>query len=107
MPKIAVLIVSDCFGADGSQPDADGKTFFHRKGTIEIFDDTKKADQKTLADLRAGGRIVPPVLRNLKIVEAELKKKKQDVPEVLTKVLEAVAKDPETDVVKLIEAKAK
>lgn len=71
--KIRVLFVSDCFGANGSEPDSSGKVSYHRKGTIAEFT-SEKDSAKTFADLRAGGRIVPPTKENLLRCKAELEK---------------------------------
>lgn len=82
MAKVTVLFIHNCFGANGSEPDTDGNVFYHKKGTVVDFDDKKKEDSKTLSDLRAAGRIVPPERKNLiqcrKELEKEIGKQKRD-----------------------------
>ncbi len=82
MALTKVLFISNCIGDSGK---------FHAKGTIEEFDDEKKGDVPVLAALKAGARIVPPTKENLERCKAELKRKKETVPDALESALAAFA----------------
>jgi hypothetical protein len=89
-----LLIISDCFGANGSEFNADGKAEYHRKGEIIELDPKKKGEDKTCADLQAAGRIVPVNKANLLQCKRELEKKKITVPKDL---IDALAEIEEED----------